>query len=343
MSAPLRRPLRLPVMGGGRKPIIYEKPRPQKQSSLDADTSPTVISYHRRMHYIFMGAYALMSALFIIGCAIWIDYRSIFQSGLIGFFHIVTGILIGVYLPSNTIDEWDTPASRTDKEEQQKRREYAVFKKSASSLIVVSIIGMILSSIYLYNLSYILIGICPTLSSEDAAINPTIITLELAYRHRPAGEYYSKRNVLLLRYNTTSQSIIRKTRHVNPNLANYGRWLYSNEIHTMGGSDMDNPPPPPPLCINRTDAMLFTFLENEISHFMFRNLDDRHSSMSIRVNDKYHTGATNEEEEDMDLHLLTTKICRHEHAFVIVVIIFLLLWDLLSIGLIAYATYLIRT
>lgn len=291
-----------------------------------------------------MGAYALMSALFIIGCAIWIQYRSIFQSGLIGFFHIATGILIGVYLPSNTIDEWKTPASCADKTEQQRRREYAVFKRSAPSLIVVSIIGVLLSSIYLYNLSYILIGICPTLSSEDAAINPTVITLELAYRHRPADEYYSKRNVLLLRYNTTSQSIIRKTRHTNPNIANYDRWISSNEIHTMDSSNAEEALHPlPPLCINRTDAMLFTFLENEISHFMFRNLDDRHSSMSIRVNDKYHTGATNEEEEDMDLHLLTTRICRHEYAFVLVVIIFVLLWDLLSIGLIAYATYLIRT
>lgn len=333
----VRRPLRPPVQVATQKP---------KQPTITPGETHA-ISYHRRMHYFFMAIYALMSALFIIGCAIWINYRSIFQSGLIGFFHIATGILIGVYIPSNVTDEWRTgeqPVSRTERDEHRKRREYVVFKKSASSLIVVAVIGVLLSSIYLYNLIYILAGICPTLASDDTTVNPTVITLELAYRHKPNGEYYSKRNVLVLKYNTTSQSIIRKTRTSNPNIANYDRWFTQNEVHTLSGINSDaRHAPAPPLCINRTDVMLFSFLENEISHFMFKSLDERLDAKSIRVNDKYHVGASNDEEEGMDLHLLTTKICRHEQPFVWAIIIFLFLWDLMSIGLIAYCVYLIRS
>ncbi len=305
---------------------------------------PTVISYHRKMHYLFMSIYALMSCLFIIGCAIWVNYRSIFQSGLIGFFHIATGILIGVYIPSNTVEAWsltEPPANRTVRDEQRKRREYEVFKRSASSLIVVAVIGMILATIYLYNLGYIIIGVCPSLAADDAVINPTVVNIEVSYRHKPEGEFYAKKNILILRYNTTSQSIIRKTRHSNPNIAKYDRWVVQNEVHSI--EQQASKAEPSSFCIHKTDSMLFAFLENEISHVLYKNLNERQEAKSIRINDKYSMETSDEEEEDMDLQHLTTKICRHEYAFVIVVICFLLLWELISIGLIAYCVYLIRS
>ena len=303
-----------------------------------------LISYHRRMHYLFMSGYALFSCLFIIGCAIWINYRSIFQSGLIGFSHITTGILIGIYITSNVVEDWrfnrienELPASKTERDEQRKRREYSVFRKSASSLIVVSVITILLSLVYLYNLGYIIIGICPSLASEDSIVNPTVINIQLTYQHKAVDEYYAKKNIVILRYNTTSQSIIRKTRHSNPSVANYDRWFVHNEIRSIKTQVEEQP-----LCINRADSLLFSFIENEVSHLLYKNLNERQEAMSIRITDKFRMQTTDEEEEDMDLHHLTSKICRHEYAFVLGIIIFLLLWDCIAIGLIIYCIYIIR-
>lgn len=305
---------------------------------------PHVLSYHRKMHYLFMGMYALMSLLFIVGCAVWQNYRSIFQSGIIGYFHIVTGLMIGIYLTSNTIEHWvpgEVPANRTQREEQRKRREFFVFKRSASTIIVSTIIGIIMSSLYLYNLGYILIGVCPALALDDATVNPTVVNIEIAYRHKAENEFYSKKNILILRYNTTSQSIIRKTRDLNPNVARYDKWFVQNEVHSIE-ENVKKDEEPGSFCIQKSDNLLFGFLENEISHFMYKNLNERQEAKAIRIVDKYNMETSDEEEDDMDLHHLTSRICRHEYAFVIIIITFLLLWDVLSISLIVYCAYLIR-
>jgi len=299
------------------------------------------IQYSRRMHYLFMATYTLMSLLFIIGCAIWINYRAIFQSGIMAFMHIITGILIGIYIPANTIEALSVPAIRHEREEQRRRQEDTVFRRGAPIMIVACVTGIILSSIYFYNLGYIVIGKCPVLADQDAMVNPTVITLELAYRHRPMNELYTKRSVLSLNYNTTSKTIVRKTRDTNPSAVNYAHWMTQNEYHSMTkeASLQDTP-----FCMNRSDSMLFSFLENEIVHLLATTLHDRQEHHSIRVNDKYHrTTLSNELEDEADLDHMICRICRHEYAFVIVLMCFILLWDIFSIALISYCIYLIRS
>lgn len=330
----------LPPPKGDPTPTRMQK----RQAPTTTTTSPPVISYHRQMHFLFMATYAVFSCIFIIGCAIWINYRSIFQSGMMGYFHILTGILVGVYITSNTVEDWalgEVPASKTARDELRKRREYAVFRRSASTFIVVAIIGIMLSAIYLYNLGYIMIGICPTIASDDAAINPTLVNIHIAYQHKPIGDYYAKKSVFILRYNMTSQTIVRKTRDRNPNEVNYDRWFVQNELHTIGKTN-EAPPPSQPFCVNRDDSMLFSFIENEISHYVFKNSRARQDAKTIRITDKYQMDTSDDEEDEIDLNLLTTRICRHEYAFVIILMTFILLWDLLSIALIIYCIYLLR-
>src|SRR5277367_629232 len=59
---------------------------------------------YRRVHYIFLFLFALFTALFIAGCSWFINFQFIFQSGIIGFFHVLTGILIGIYITSTVTD-----------------------------------------------------------------------------------------------------------------------------------------------------------------------------------------------------------------------------------------------
>lgn len=294
------------------------------------------------MHYLFMASYVIMSLLFIIGCAIWVEYRAIFQSGIVGFMHIVCGILIGIYIPANTIEPGSVPAIRAEREEQRMRQEDTVFRRSAPIMIIACIFGIIISSLYIYNLGKIVIGECPALAEQDAMVNPTVITLELAYRHRPKNEYYAKKSILTLRYNTTSKTVIRKTRDSDPTAVNYANWMVQNEYHSMVTPAASVPVAP--FCVERSDSMLFSFLENEVAHLLATELHTRQDSMSVRVRDKYQRMTLSNEIEDDAAHdELVYRICRHEYAFVIVVMCVILLWDILSIALISYCVYLIRT
>lgn len=316
---------------------------------------PIVMSRVRRIFYLFMGAFSLLSLLFILGCIIWIDYKSLYQSGLLGVMHVTTGIIIGVYICSEVAEHWrhaDTPNNaRTERDRHRNRRGNAIFKRAASSMALVAVIGIIITGVYVYNQMRILISECPKYTADSSSINPSVVYMQITYRHQPAGEYYAKQNTLILRYNTTSQTIIRKTRDSNPNVANYDRWYVKNEIHSLSynthknssSSSSTTRTPPPPLCINRTDEMLFSFIENEVTHLLYKNLDARLNSKSIRISDKHYTQASTDEEDDMDHYHLMSRICRHEQPFVIVLIVFILIWDLVAVGLIAFCVYIIRT
>src|ERR1700742_3955931 len=125
------------------------------------------IGFYRRFHYGFLFLFGLFSCLFIIGCAIWVNYRAIFQSGLIGFFHVLTGVLIGTYITANVIEEFSPQHSKEEntvilgnipedqrskfriREIQRQKREYAVYKRAAASTIVIAVVAILLSIIYL--------------------------------------------------------------------------------------------------------------------------------------------------------------------------------------------------
>ena len=324
-------------------PHAHNKMQPQTRVP-----RPIVMSRVRRIFYLLMGTFSLLSLFFILGCIIWIDYKSIYQSGLLGIMHILTGIIIGVYITSEVTEHWryaDSPnEAQMERDRHRNRRGNANFKRAGSTMALVAVLAIILSSVYVYNQMRILISECPKYTADSSSVNPSVVYMQLTYRHQPTGEYYAKQNTLILRYNTTSQSIIRKTRDSNPNVVNYDRWFVQNELHSLSYNIQNTQHPlPPPLCINRTDEMLFSFIENEVAHLLYKNLDARLSSKSIRIADKHYTQANTDEEDDMDHYHHMNRICRHEQPFVIVLIIFILVWDIIAVCLIAFCVYIIRT
>ena len=322
--------------------------------------------FFRKFHYTLMFLFALFSCLFIVGCAIWINYKSIFQSGIIGFFHVLLGVLVGIFITSNVVDEFSVTAAANGAQQtrsmlaaQREKREYLVFKHASASIIVIAVIAIAFSGFYLYNLLNIIINVCPAFHSETAQLgsiskegvavptfSPAVIELHLIYEHVPVGEYYKKKNILILRYNTSSKEIIRKTKYTDPSQESYNQWFAQNEFsNAYGGASMAGATTPITFCLNASNNMLFAFLENELKYELYRNLEERRGRQSVRLTDHKHvnTRMDNEDEEDMDLRFMTRKICRNEYAFAIAVVVFLILWDILSLFIIAYNIWLLRT
>ena len=328
----------------------------QRLSRLQQQLAPRPVGIYRRFHYTMLFLYALFSCLFIIGSAIWVNYRANFQSGLLGFFHVITGVLIGLYISSNVIVAGTTmPPSEWDTLKQQ--QEYMVFKRGAATMIIIAVIAILFSILNLYNLFYIIVHICPSLCftqthfTGDAATphiiaNPAVVEVYLTYQYTPPDEKYAKKNVMILKYNTTGKEIVRKTKHFNPNVAHYDQWFIKNEASIANPKSDAVSDSPPLFCISKNSDALFSFLENEISYTLFRDLEDRRDGQSYRVSDKQEgmkARMDNEDEEDMDLNLFTRKICRSEYAFTIALITFIILWDVLSLFIICYNIWLLRT
>ena len=207
------------------------------------------ISTLKRSHFIFMFIQALISTLFIVGTAIWVNYKSIFQSGLIGYFHVLTGVLIGLYLGGNTILRLsfnriqdnsvviDTLTGKKYKAEDIRvLQEYEVYSNGSAVIITIAIIGSLLVAIYIYNLIYIIAVICPqhhhphsfppphhhdikgvsmTTPEGDLISNIQVI---LSYSRLPKDEYYAKRSVITLDYNESGHQVFFKEKDSNPNL-----------------------------------------------------------------------------------------------------------------------------
>ena len=322
------------------------------------DQGVPLVGRFKRAHYAFVFLNALFTSFFVFACAFLINYRSIFQSGILGFLHVCTGVLIGVCIVSNVLESdavkggGETPGQLRAR---RQRQEFRVFRRSAATVIIVSTLGVILSIFYLYNLFYIMINICPQYHGHTAQNN--LVDVRLSFEHKPPGEYYSKRNFLIFKYNLSSREVIKKSRHRNPNVDAYHNWFVQNEVHaydainthaiasdataqTSGETEST-----PLFCMKKNGASIFSFIENEINHVLYENLQERRDRTSFRVLDLnfgsvLHT--TNEEEEDMDLHLLTNKICRNEQAIAIGILCFVILWDLLSIANIAYNIWLLQ-
>jgi len=251
------------------------------------------IGFYRRYHFTFIFLTTLFSLLFICICAWLVEMRVIFQSGLIGFFHILTGLLIGIYITSNVINNFyiipPLTVQRTDpnlpynqwktnfdfnSDHLRQRREYLVFKRGAASTIVIAVIAILLSSIYLYNLFYLLIQTCPnqnhhsphfihsssssssnipnskttTTTTEsynkedyklDSQSQSSTIELILSYDHTEKDTSYMKKNVLILKYDINTKQIIHKIKDYNPNKDEYDKWYIKNDIY-MFNDDNEN-------------------------------------------------------------------------------------------------------
>lgn len=345
------------------------------------DDQVPLIGRYKRAHFVFLFLNALFTWLFVFGCAVWINYRAIFQSGIVGFFHVCTGVLIGAYVVSDVLElerpevaETSTTTTTATMDRQpptefetrvnqevarklrvrRQRHEFRVFRRCSATIITISTLAVIISIIYMYNLFYILINICPQYHTHTHEDN--MIEVRLSYEHRPPDEYYAKRNFLIFRYNLTAREVIQKTRHTNPNVEAYHSWFTQNEIHaydsvrthanainqTMAAAAAAAEEP---LFCMKKGASIFSFMENEINHVLFQNLRDRRDRTSFRILDLNYNSVlrtTNEEEEDMDLHLLTNKICRNEQALAIAILCFLMLWALLNITNVSYNIWLLQ-
>jgi len=259
--------------------------------------------------------------------------------------------------------------TNTEKEHvdlQRHYREYLVFKRASAVIITVAVLAILFSGFYLYNLINTLVNECPKhhhMHMQDVeSYNPSTIQLYLSYDHTPKNEYYKKTNVLILKYNITSKEIIRKVKKTNPNENDYDRWYKENtilsyeQVNTMNNRQNSQTLTQSPttkveeqntdqyFCMNKNNV-LYSFLENEISRELDKNLKERLDMKSFRIMDKHNPYAhsNDENEQDVTFHMMTKTICRNEFAFSIVTIIFLLLWDLITLALISYNIYLIRS
>lgn len=343
-------------------PPIQRQPRPVAPRQIPQVQAMTQsLGFFRWFHFTLLFLFGLFSCLFIIGCAIWRNYRTIFQSGLIGYFHVLTGVLIGLYITSSTTDEFHDPATLAPRERQEaletrrQRREFIVFKRGAPATIVIAFVAIALCSIYLYNLLNIVINVCPSQHYEPhftnavSDANQPVVNVYVSYQHTPPGDYYLKQNVLILKYNASSKEIIRKVKTLDPNVEAYNKWMVNNEVINYNSIKSHHTPINETIdednlfCIAKKESSIFSFIENELKFTFYDNLKTRLDAKSFRISDKHNVHRMdNEDEEDMDLHLLTRKICRSEYAFLIMVIVFLLLWAILSLFTIAYNIWLLR-
>lgn len=332
---------------------------------------PHPIGVYKRWHYAFLFLFGLFSCFFITAVAVWISYRSIFESGLLGFFHVCTGVLIGLYIGADVLEisrpsslsTNTTAASETQRVSIEVARqltlrrhhhEYEVYRRGAATMIIITLLGILLSVLYLYNLLYLLTNVCPQMHHSHASVQ-NVLELRVSYEHVPRGESYAKRNHLLLRYDSTGRTIVQKQRHTNPNVEAYHNWFTRNEVHSYDSVRAHASPAinatdeqQPPLFCMRRGATIFDFLQNEINQVLYRNLEARRSQSSFSMLDFSHwdtplrATSSNEDEEDMDFHMMTRKMCRDEYGFIIGLIAFILLWDLLCIANFAYNIWLYR-
>ncbi len=146
-------------------------PQPPPSSPLDKDddkffedfekTKKRKITQNKRIHYAFTFIYAIFSTFIIISNVIWINTISIWKSGILGFFHIETGVMVAILIVGNLM--------KPGKKMQYRR--FRIFRSSAIAVIILSIIAAAFSIIYILDLSSILILQCPS-AGESISITP---------------------------------------------------------------------------------------------------------------------------------------------------------------------------
>ena len=217
------------------------------------------ISTLKRSHYIFMFIQALMSTICVVAVAIGVNYKSIFQSGLLVYFHVLTGITIGIYIAANTILRisfnritenlpvfTDPNGKKFSTDDVKVLQEYEVYSAASPAIITTAILSSCFISYYIYNPVFILAVICPMHHHPHLSPPPhhhdikgasnlytpqgdTISNIQaiISYTRLPKDEFYAKRSVIILDYNETSHQVTFKQKDSDPNL--YENWYEGNE------------------------------------------------------------------------------------------------------------------
>ena len=118
--------------------------------------------YEKEKHivnYIIASLYIIPFFGFLFIQIIWIYYLSIFQTGLL----IIYGVLTGLFL--NITFGIDFPAYLHPKIKM--KNSMKIILKNRINIITISFISIIFIGVYAYNLSNILIFGCPTVGSPD--------------------------------------------------------------------------------------------------------------------------------------------------------------------------------
>ena len=287
----------------------------------------SIIGTHRRYHFIFLALYALFTCLFVVGCAVWLTYKSTFQAGLLGLLHVLTGVLIGLYITGEVVI---LPRAGASPEQHRRSNEYAVFRRASTATIVIAVIGVIFTAFYLYNLFYIIVGICPDQHHHHAIASALVL---IHYEHRPRDAQYLKSDILFIQYNTTGRHLI-LPRGGDVYHRYHRKTVYPPESHDLDG-----------FCLRGSGGSngAYPLLESEIEHLFYSVAEQRREAKSVQfLERKEHHGHHGNEEDSIFLELMVRYICRNEQYLVILIIVYVLVWDVFALIVAGYNIWLLR-
>lgn len=321
----------------------------------------------RHYHYAFVSIQTLFSLLFIGGAGWFINYLSTFQSGILGFGHIATGIMIGLFIKPVALMRYieeilkNPPATR---EELENKIAFYMYRDGCAVVIVCALSAILFSCFFGYNLIMITGAYCPAHHSvhhfqDNEPPRAGSISVLLYYDHTPRGEYYPRSHILQLQYNATTKQVLRRTKESHPD--RYKEWYTSHQTVHPYNKQQDieesdevvaaatDATTKNLFCINRADS-LFSFLDNEITHELELNQKAREESKTMRFNIRDYISRennnavriTDDDENANFIDMMTRFICRNEFAFIIIMMTMIGLWDCLMVALIGYNIFLWR-
>lgn len=275
----------------------------------------------QRIHWSFTILYGLFTSLIIIANVAFVGYKFIFQSGILLFFPMITGLLIASLILNN---------------ESYKKRYTIVNRYKRVSIVttLLSFLSIIMIAIYLWNLMYILINECPKysiigegngLGGDDADgyhhnDNYSHIEMMIIYTHKEKNEL--KKDVIKIKYNETINEIIHRGKKIEEK-----NWIESQFEPII--NKMDN------ICLNQTRSRYF-FIRDEITEIIKLNREDRLLSKKYTLKKVDIKTLEHDEEDELLLNSTTRYMCKHEYIQMITCVVFLFLMAVLNIMTIGF-------
>ena len=280
--------------------------------------------------------------------------------GIMGFTHIITGLLLGTLIIGNAL---------------ARRHEYMIYRGSSIMLVTIAIISIVLTTFYIYNISYILLVQCPrfnfnaesafsarelnldpqaeteTEKDADAAdrhhqkrhLNRRIPSVEIliSYYSRLEGQQMNRHHVILMNYDNHTKQVRRKHR-----LTDEDQWFVSRDGATrlspleksVSVSGAGNVVADGYVC-RAANTQPFSMLAREIEEILREKRDESQEKRSFYIKVSAEQEGTDDEEEFIFLELFSRHICRNERAFAIFLDFFLgfiILVALVTVGTYAY-------
>lgn len=318
-------------------------------SSSAVYTARKQVTVLRRTHYALLFLLALLSVLVIAGQGWFVNYHSYFQMGFFGYNHILTGLFIGYYLAASLAlrQPWNQAQAHDGltMEEAAVLQEYEVFASVKWIMGTVAFIAIFCIAIYLYNLIYILVRVCPkhhhhpphviSFSEREgspmppAATPDSFLEILVAMDYVPDGEEFYKKSVVVLRYNEQRKELEFRERDGKARAEDV--WQVTSKA-----VDERQPRAETQLCI-KTNKTRYLLLEEEIRQLLQDNLEARRRMKAMRISSEHNSQhISNEEEDSIFLDLFLKSICRNEYGFTIGLITVLSLAALLDCVIIGY-------